>query len=77
MKAYVVEKPGQTAYRDVSQPKPGPYEALVKIELCVICNTTDRMIIDGSFPAPALYPCVLGHESIGTVVEVGDKASSV
>lgn len=76
MKAYVVESPGKTAYWNIGRPEPGPYEALVKIELCVVCNTTDRMVIDGTFPAPATYPCVLGHESIGTVVKVGDQANS-
>jgi 2-desacetyl-2-hydroxyethyl bacteriochlorophyllide A dehydrogenase len=76
MNAYVVTRPGETAFLRVNVPKPGDYEALVRIESCTICNTTDRMIIKGTFPFEVRYPCVLGHESIGTVIEVGKKVTS-
>lgn len=76
MQAYVITAPNKSEFRDVEMPKPGPHEALVRIELCVICNTTDRMIIDGSYPFAVQYPCVLGHETIGTVVETGDSVTS-
>lgn len=76
MNAYVVVHPGKTEFMQVDQPHPGPYEALVQIDLCVICNTTDRMIINGTFPYPIRYPSVLGHESVGTVIQIGDKVTS-
>jgi Threonine dehydrogenase and related Zn-dependent dehydrogenases len=76
MNAFVVTKPGETAFLQVKMPKPGDYEALVRIESCTICNTTDRMIIKGTFPFEIQYPCVLGHESVGTVIEVGKKVTS-
>lgn len=76
MLAYVVQRPGQTALAEIEKPRIGPYEALVRIELCVICNSTDKMIVDGKFPYPISYPCVLGHESVGTVVEVGEKVTA-
>ncbi|MDR1281520.1 MAG: zinc-binding dehydrogenase [Opitutaceae bacterium] len=57
------------------EPEPGPFEALVKIEACGLCGTTDRHIIEGHLPYhPAdQYPALLGHESVGTVVKVGAK----
>jgi 2-desacetyl-2-hydroxyethyl bacteriochlorophyllide A dehydrogenase len=76
MRAYVVKTPGNVEFSEVSRPSPGPYEALVQMELCVICNSTDNMIVKGSFPYPIEYPCVLGHESVGTVVEVGKYVTS-
>ena len=76
MKALVVPEPGKLEIRDLPLPQPGPYEALVKIEACLICNTTDRLIIDNEFPWPPSYPCVLGHESVGKVVEIGSEVTS-
>lgn len=76
MKAYIVWEPGHAALGEAPRPHPGPFEALVRLELCVICNSTDHMIIEGSFPAPLRYPCVLGHESVGVVVEVGARVRS-
>ena len=77
MKAVVVVSHGIVEVRDVPMPKPGPCEALVKIEACGLCGTTDRHIVEGHQPHhPATsYPAILGHESVGKVVEVGAKAT--
>ena len=53
-------------------PEPDDYEVLVRNEGCLFCNTTDRMIVEDLFAAPA-YPLVFGHEDFGTVVKVGKK----
>lgn len=71
MKALVVIRPGQLELRDIPRPVPGPREALVKIDACGICGTTDRELIAGTQPYHNEYPAVLGHESTGLVVEVG------
>ncbi len=76
MRACVVTKPGVMECVDIRPPHPGPYEALVRIDLCVICNTTDHMVINGTFPYPVRYPRVLGHETISTVIEVGQNVTS-
>lgn len=73
MKAAVVEGAGQLVLRDVPMPTVGPYDALVRIEACSICNATDIKIIDRHFVSSIPVPLVLGHESVGTVVEVGAK----
>jgi threonine dehydrogenase-like Zn-dependent dehydrogenase len=73
MKAIVVVSPGKIEVRDVPMPEPGPDEALVEIEACGLCGTTDRHIVEGRqahHPA-AWYPAVLGHEAVGKVVQIG------
>ena len=71
MKALVVVRPGQLELRDIPRPVPGPRQALVKIDACGICGTTDRELVAGTQPYHSDYPAVLGHESTGIVVEVG------
>lgn len=73
MNALVVTERHQLELRDLPRPKPGPYEALVRIKACGICSTTDREIIAGTQPYQKDYPCVLGHEGIGEIVETGAK----
>lgn len=78
MKAVVVTKPGVIEIQDIPLPQIGPREALVRIEACGLCGTTDRHIVEGRqahHPADA-YPAVLGHESVGTVVEIGREVRS-
>jgi threonine dehydrogenase-like Zn-dependent dehydrogenase len=73
MKAAVVEGAGQLVVREVPLPEMGPYQALVKIEACSICNSTDVKILDRHFVTSIPVPLILGHESVGTVVEVGAR----
>jgi len=74
MKALVVSAGHELELRDIRPPIPGPYEALVRIIACGICSTTDRELIKGTQPYNDRYPCVLGHEAVGKVVEPGSKA---
>ncbi|MBN1400480.1 MAG: alcohol dehydrogenase catalytic domain-containing protein [Anaerolineae bacterium] len=73
MKAAVVRGPGQLSLEDLPMPTMGPYDALVRIEACSICNATDIKIIDRHFVTRIPVPLVLGHESVGTVLEVGKR----
>ncbi len=76
MKALVVPEAKRLDWVDIAQPEPGPYDALVKIDCCGICNSTDAKLIDGQmFWAPP-FPFVLGHESTGTVVELGARVKN-
>ena len=77
MKGIVVEKDGTIRLADdIPMPEPGPYEALVKIESCMICNGTDLEIIRGELPEAQAFPTVLGHESAGRVVKIGEKVKA-
>ncbi len=70
MRAAIVPEPGRIELVEIPEPKYGDYEARVEILACSICSGTDSHIVYDQFPWRA-YPCVLGHESIGRVVEVG------
>jgi threonine dehydrogenase-like Zn-dependent dehydrogenase len=76
MKGVVVYKDGTIKVEDLPQPKIGDYQALVENLSCGICNGTDLKLIHGSFKGFDTYPAVLGHESVGRVVEVGKKVTT-
>jgi D-arabinose 1-dehydrogenase-like Zn-dependent alcohol dehydrogenase len=76
VKAALVEGPGKLVVRDVPMPEMGPYQALARIEACGICNSTDVKIIDRHFVSRIPLPLVLGHESVGTIIEVGDRVQA-
>jgi len=76
VKALVVTKDHKLELRDTPEPVPGPFEALVKILACGICSTTDREIIKGTQSFASDYPCILGHESVGEAVEIGEGVTS-
>lgn len=71
MKAIVVTAERKLELREIREPEPGPFEALVRIMGCGICSTTDSEIIRGTQPYHNAYPCILGHEAVGEVVAVG------
>lgn len=73
MKALIVEKPGSLSVRDIPEPPMGPYTARCKMLYGATCTGTDLHVIDGTFAEHVDYPSVIGHESIGVVVEVGSK----
>lgn len=75
MNAVVVCEPNHLEVRPIAVPEPGPFEAFAKIEVCGLCGTTDRHLVAGTQPhhPPDRYPAVLGHESVGTVVAIGEK----
>jgi 2-desacetyl-2-hydroxyethyl bacteriochlorophyllide A dehydrogenase len=78
MLAVAVISPGRVEIVDIPKPSPGPYTAVVKNAAAYICNATDRKLVAGHFPGigPEKYPLLLGHESVGTVVETGGKVTS-
>jgi len=60
-------------------PKPGPTEVLIEVKACGICGSDVHMLQtddDGYIYYPGLtaFPCTLGHEFSGAVVEAGSKA---
>jgi len=76
MKGLVVYKDGTMKVEEMPKPVIGDYGALVENLSCGICNGTDFKLIHGSFKGFDTYPAVLGHESVGRVVEVGSKVTS-
>ena len=59
---------------DVACGNPGPREVLVRTVAAGVCHS-DLHFANGSYPYP--LPSVLGHESAGVVLAVGDAVSYV
>jgi S-(hydroxymethyl)glutathione dehydrogenase / alcohol dehydrogenase len=71
--AFAAGKPLEIVEIDVAPPKQG--EVLVKISHTGVCHT-DAFTLSGADPE-GLFPCVLGHEGAGEVIEVGAGVTSV
>lgn len=73
MKAAVVTTKGQLEVWDVPTPSVGPYDVLCRMCYGATCAGTDIHLMDGLHPHPVSFPTILGHESVGRVVEVGSR----
>ncbi len=71
--AFAAGQPLKIVEIDVEPPRKG--EVLVKISHTGVCHT-DAFTLSGDDPE-GLFPCVLGHEGAGVVVEVGAGVTSV
>jgi alcohol dehydrogenase len=76
MNALVYHGPGQRAWEQVPDPTiQEPTDAIVRIDSTTICGT-DLHILKGD--VPEVQPgTILGHEAVGTVVEVGTAVSTL
>jgi len=68
MRAATLTDVGELDVQERDRPVPGDDEVLVEVGACSVCMT-DYHIYHGSFAVET--PVVLGHESAGTVAEVG------
>ncbi len=57
---------------DVTAPVPNEGEVLIRITVCGVCHT-ELDEIEGRAPPPS-FPAILGHQVVGFVEELGDKA---
>ena len=74
MKAMVLETPGRPLVeRDLPRPRMGASQVLLRVRACAVCRT-DLHILDGELPEARL-PLVPGHQIVGTVADLGPKAS--
>jgi alcohol dehydrogenase len=70
MKALVFHGPGVKAWEDVARPTlAADTDAIVQVDTTTICGT-DLHILKGDLPA-MVDGRIIGHEAVGTVVEVG------
>jgi alcohol dehydrogenase len=76
VKALVYHGPGQRAWETVPDPTiQEPTDAIVRIDSSTICGT-DLHILKGD--VPEVKPgTILGHEAVGTVVEVGAAVTTI
>src|SRR5271169_6796910 len=76
MKALVYHGPGQRGWDTVDDPTIlDPTDAIVRIDTSTICGT-DLHILKGDVPETT-PGTILGHEAVGTVVEVGPSVTTV
>ena len=76
MKAAITDGKGNVRLVEISDPQPNPYQCLCRIEACATCTGTDQKIVNGQM-SWAKYPAILGHESVGSVVQCGDKVRHI
>ncbi|UWQ35341.1 zinc-dependent alcohol dehydrogenase family protein (plasmid) [Leisingera sp. M527] len=73
MRAMVFHKAGEPLrLEDVSRPKPGPKEVLIRVEACGVCRT-DLHIADDDLTEAAV-PLIPGHEIVGRIEASGSRA---
>jgi len=76
MKALVFEGPGRKAWKEVPDPKIiDDGDAIVQVDATTICGT-DLHILKGDVPETTAGR-ILGHEAVGTVMEVGSGVKTL
>ena len=68
MRGFAVIEPGKVGWIEVEKPAAGPYDAILKPLAVGICSS-DTHVSDGG--AGPITNRILGHESVGEIVEVG------
>ncbi|MBD3278585.1 MAG: alcohol dehydrogenase catalytic domain-containing protein, partial [Candidatus Aegiribacteria sp.] len=69
------EDPRPLTEVEIPVPEPGSGEVLLKVLACGVCHT-ELDEIEGRTPPPEL-PVVPGHEVVGRVVQIGEKATGL
>lgn len=72
--AAVAVAPLRTELQRFPLPDIGPDDALLRMEIAGICGT-DWEIYRREFRAQSLGPLILGHENVGHLVRVGERAA--
>jgi D-xylulose reductase len=77
--SFVLNKPGDVSFEE--RPKPSlasPHDVLVAVNYTGICGSDVHYWVHGSIGKFVVEdPMVLGHESAGTIVEVGSKVKNL
>lgn len=70
MKALYLEKPNDMYIKDVEEPVRKSGEALISIKMSGVCGTDIHSFTGDN--ANTIYPVIIGHEAVGTILEVDD-----
>src|ERR1035441_4895136 len=65
--------PRRIELRDFERPKISPDEGILRVEACGICGT-DIELYSGHLKV-ANYPFIPGHEPLGIIDEIGERAA--
>jgi threonine dehydrogenase-like Zn-dependent dehydrogenase len=74
VRAVVAVAPGRLELQEFSRPRIGPDEGILRVEACGICGT-DTELYSGKIKV-AEFPFILGHEPLGVIDEIGDRAAA-
>ncbi len=70
MRQAVMMNPGQLAFRDVAEPKPGKGQVRIRVQRIGICGS-DIHVFHGKHPF-VKYPLIQGHEYAGEIEALGE-----
>ena len=70
--AMVLTRPRTLEARSFALPDIGPDDGLLRVEACGLCGT-DHELYTGHIPAPR--PVVPGHETVGVIEQLGERAA--
>lgn len=74
-RAVVIPRRNVVELQDVQIQTLGPDDVLIQTAYTSISAGTERMLLEGKMPHPALsFPVVPGYETVGRVIEVGKRA---
>ncbi len=73
-RALVLEGPRSLVFRDLEIPEPTADTGLLRVEACGVCGT-DHEMFTGRLPAAS--PLVPGHETVGVLEQVGERAADL
>lgn len=77
MKAAIIREPENLNIEDIPDIKEiSEYQCRVKSLYAAACTGTDRKIVHNKLPWGSSYPAVLGHETVGKVLETGKKVKN-
>gem|GEM_PF-5526770 len=72
--AVVLTGPGRMELRRFPLPPIGEEDGLLKVELVGVCGSHPGIFSGRSTRGERPYPIILGHEIVGRIVEIGEKA---
>lgn len=76
-RSFVVDGTGKGRVQELPIPPIGSDDVLVRMEGVYGCAGGDTIVYSGQHPhSKGRYPLVLGHEGIGIVAAIGDKAAA-
>lgn len=73
-KAMVLTGPGQLEMAEFPLPEVGEDDGILKLELIGVCGSDPGIYKGKTRGAPRPYPIILGHEIVGRIVKMGDRA---
>lgn len=75
MKAAILKAPGTLELDDIADPECPKGGALVRVDACSVCGTDIKMLQKGH--RDLVYPRILGHEIVGTILEIDQECNII